>query len=502
MDRASAIQLFKEVQLRAKREARKSMQGFVQYTKEDYTMKWFHHVICDYLDRLLDDENYPDVQKLMIFVPPQHGKSELSSRRFPAYILGKNPAQKVALCCYSPDLAGGFNRNIQQIIDDESYIDVFPETYLNSSRVSADSSGGVLRNTHIFETVNHHGYVKTVGIGQALTGTTVDIGIIDDPFKDRTTANSQKQRDHVWDWYQDVFSTRLHNKSKQLMLFTRWHEDDLAGRILDPENPCYDEEEAKQWSVITIPALREEDDEKNEMYDDPRAFDEALWEDKHNWEKFDKQRRINPIGFNSLSQQRPTAPGGNMIKTEQLQVIKKSELPFNPERVTWDFWIDGAYTNKNHNDPSALLSAYHHKATGDTYIAGCEAIRKEMPELIDYFRGFFETYYGNSRSKVNIEGKASGKSLKQLLRMPKFGGYNTVEINNEFVKDGKITRVENSGPFLASGKIHIIEGPWNKAFISECTAFPNGKHDDMVDVLTYAIHEFYIKKRRGRTIVG
>jgi len=476
------------------REHGSKLSQFTKYTKEGYEMEWFHELVCDWLDKLLDDVNHPDIQKLMIFIPPQHGKSELSSRRFPAYVMGKDPSRKIALCSYSPELASSFNRNIQQIMEEPPYLKLYPKTRLNSSRVSTDAKKGVLRNTTIFETVKFGGYVKTVGIGQALTGTTVDIGIIDDPFKDRASANSTKQRDHVWNWYQDVFLTRLHNKSKQLLLFTRWHEDDLAGRILDPKNIHHDPQEAKEWTVIAIPALKEEGKpiEQAIDIDDPRQIDEALWPQKHSAEKFFKQRKINPTGFNSLSQQRPTAQGGNKIKKEWFETINLSEIPFNPSSVTWDFWIDGAYTEKTENDPSAIMSAYYDQITGKLYIRNVVEVRKEMRELISYFQSFSISNGLQHTSTVWIEGKASGKSLKQLLSKPEFGSFNCREIDNQIVSLGKLNRVESSEPFLASGKVVLIQGGWNNAFIDQCTAFPNAKHDDMVDVLTYAIHDSFM----------
>ena len=141
----------------------------------------------------------------MIFVPPQHGKSELSSRRFPAFALGKNPNLRIALCSYSSDLASTFNRNIQSIIDDNDFQDIFAQTKLNGQNVSTEIRKGALRNSSVFEIVGYSGFLKTVGVGGSLTGTSVDLGIIDDPYKDRKEANSQTIRNGVWDWYVDVF---------------------------------------------------------------------------------------------------------------------------------------------------------------------------------------------------------------------------------------------------------------------------------------------------------
>ena len=139
-------------------------------------MQWFHKCVCAYLDALYKG----DIKKLMIFLPPQHGKSELSSRRFPAYLLGKDPDLKLALTSYSQDLASRFNSDIQKVMKDPAYIKLFPNTVLSTE----------VCNSKVFEIEGNRGLLKTVGVGGGLTGNPVDIGIIDDPFKDRLEANS------------------------------------------------------------------------------------------------------------------------------------------------------------------------------------------------------------------------------------------------------------------------------------------------------------------------
>ncbi len=493
MNRAATKKVVNELNKVRREKGRTSMLGFVRYTKGDYDAQWFHKLICAYLDKLERGE----IKKLMIFIPPQHGKSQLSSRSFPAYVLGKNPKTKIAVCSYGGDLSMGFNRDCQNIIDSKEYQELFPETYLNS--VGAKETNGEIRNNHVFETVKHRGFFKATAVRSSLTGTSVDLGIIDDPFKDREQANSPTLRDKVWTWYQDVFLTRLHNDSKQLLLFTRWHEDDIAGRILNPKSPYYDAKEAAEWTVIALPALKEQTKPMPCSIDvaDPRAIDEALWENKHSAEKYIKRRKINPTGFQSLDQQRPTAEDGNKIRKEWLQVIKRSELPFNADAVSADYFIDGAFTDKTKNDETGLMSCYFHKQTGNLYIFNCSGVRKELYELLKYFRPFARQNNYGVKSSVYIELKASGHPLKSMLSKMEYGGFNTREVSNKVVALGKFNRVENSEPFLASGKVFLVEGAWNSAFIDQCAAFPNGAHDDMVDVLCYAVHKYFVKKEIG-----
>ena len=455
--------------------SRKSLDKFITYTKLDYDIQWFHKLICDKLDALLDGSLGKN--KLMIFVPPQHGKSEISSRRFPAYALGKDPSLKIAICSYSQDLASGFNRNIQQIIDDKAFQDLFPDTKLNSTNTSTDLSRGVLRNSSIFEIVKYGGFLKSVGVGGSLTGTPVDFGIIDDPFKDRAEARSKTIRDNVWAWYEDVFSTRLHNGSKQLLLFTRWHEDDLAGRIL--------EREAEQWEVVAIPAIKEQSKPLPQAIDinDPRAIDEALWEAKHSAERILKVREFSPLTFNSLYQQRPSAQEGNMMKRDWFQVLEV----YNPNNYKFDVYIDGAYTSNTNNDPTALMIIASNKL--ESIIINSTTVHFELYQLLEFIPKYFEVHNISKKARVFVEPKASGKSIVSMLKKLSF---NAIEIPNKVVSLGKISRVEDCSPSLQAGKVSILKGNWNEKFLDEVVSFPNASHDDQVDNLCYAVFEQFI----------
>jgi len=277
---------------------RRYFSDFVRYTKPDYQFNWHHVDICSKLDAFAKGK----ISKMMIFMPPQHGKSELATRRLPAYKLGLNPTTRIAICSYSDTLASAFNRDIQRVIDDTPYNNLFPNTYLNASNVSNDAHAAYLRNASIFETVGHRGFVKTVGVGGSLTGTPVDLGIIDDPFKDREEAMSIRIRDKVWSWYTDVFETRLHNESQQLLIMTRWDEDDLAGRILKTQ---------KGWDVIIYQAVKEKD-----IPGDPRQIGEALWPEKHSLERLLNIKDTSPFTFSSLYQQEPKPSKDTLVFPE------------------------------------------------------------------------------------------------------------------------------------------------------------------------------------------
>lgn len=487
MDRSEIInQLLFQRRIHAEL-ARRKVEHFSTYVNPKIENQWFHKIVYEVLDDWIEGRK----KKVAIFMPPQHGKSTMSSVITPAKILGQIPTAGIAVASYSDTHASKFNRECQDIIDSKEFRELYPGVVLPGKGVDTTNE---LRNNTYFEIVKHKGFFKAVSIGGSLTGTPVDFGIIDDPIKDRKQANSKTYRDNLWDWYNDVFKTRLHNDSRQLMLFTRWHEDDLAGRLFNPKNEHYDEEEASEWTIICLPALKEE---KSPMVgateiNDPRQIDEALWPEKHSAEKHIKTKRINPQTHASLNQQRPSPAKGNKLKREWFQIIGENELPFNPNHIKKDFFIDGAFTEKVQNDETAQMCCT--KYQGNMYIFNCHGVRKELHKYLEYIVPWLKQMNYSAVSKVNIELKASGYGFYSMLRSPNYGSHNCVAIPNEVVRFGKLTRVENIQPTIASGKVFLVRGSWNEAFIDQCASFPNDTHDDMVDVLAYAVHDYFINE--------
>ncbi len=271
------------------RQSKTSFKKFVKYTKEDYIMQWFHAVICDKLDEFAAGL----IKNMMILMPPQHGKSELATRLFPAYIHGRDPDKRIAIASYSDTMASGFNRSIQRYMDTEAYGKVFPNTQLNGSKIFNTNYTNYSRTEHLYEIVNKKGSLRTVGRGGSLTGNPVDLGIIDDLYKDRAEARSMAVSQFTYEWYVDVFRTRLHNDSQQLIMNTRWDDNDLVGRIL--------EDQPDKWVVIKFPAIKTKDVTPY----DPREEGEVLWESRHSLEKILEQKKLSQVSFNSLYQQDP-----------------------------------------------------------------------------------------------------------------------------------------------------------------------------------------------------
>ncbi len=450
-----------------RRDAIERFPVFLDYSSQTYSRQWFHTLIAERCQQLL--QGTLTTSKLMIFVPPQHGKSEIVSRKFPAWALGKNPLLKIVGVSYSADLAQQFSRAIQRTIDSSEYGDVFPNTFLNNQRVKNDTQRGWLRNVDMFETVGFGGFYKAVGVGGSLTGTPADLGIIDDPIKDALEANSETYRNRVWDWYTDVFLTRLHNNSKQILIQTRWHADDLAGRLL--------EREGDQWTIISIPAIRED----MSLKDDPRKLGEALWEERHSRERLEEVEQRSPRTFAALYQQRPTVAGGNIIKREWFKHISQSEFNrmHNNEPVV--FFIDTAYTDKSDNDPTGIIATC--KIGNDLYITHGEKVRQRFPDLLRFVPNYVKQHGYTNRSSIRIEPKANGISV--IDQMKETTGLNVTQTPSP--KDSKETRLNAASPTVECGRVILVDGAWNEVFVDEVCGFPSKPHDEYVDVLCYAI---------------
>lgn len=307
----------------AKRElARRNLLSFTKYTMPEFRPAAVHLAYYDILNRFANG----DIKKLIISMPPQHGKSEGSTRRLPSYILGKDPNKKVAICSYNQPFARKFNRDNQRIIDSQAYNNLFPNTTLNKSRFNEDA-GNEMRSADEFEIVDSRGGVKVVGRGGALTGNPVDVAIMDDLYKDYSEGNSPIVLESAWDWYTSVLRTRLHNDSQQLIVFTRWNEEDLIGRLENTEivKEIQSIQELKsikpnEWVKINFEAIKT----TNPTELDPREKGDPLWSERHSIEKLKEDRALDPEKFECLDQ-------GNPIPKEGLMYDKFSTYSDLPE---------------------------------------------------------------------------------------------------------------------------------------------------------------------------
>lgn len=453
------------IQLKLKIEAPADFASFLRYSIPKYQLKWFHRVIAEHCQKLLNG----GIQNLMVFIAPQNGKSEIVSRNFPAWALGRNPDLKIVGCSYSAVLANSFSTSIQRTISDEKYQAIFPNTLLNG--MNGRRARGYKRNEDYFDILDSRGFYKAVGVGGSLTGTPADIAIIDDPVKDAMEAYSQNQRDRVWEWYTSVLMTRLHNSSRQLFIMTRWHEDDLAGRIL--------KQEPERWTVLSIPAIRETLDDGNHF--DPRQVGEPLWPERHSLERLLAAKSRSARVFSALYQQSPSVESGNIVKESWFKSVTPEEFRKKRTDEPIVFFIDTAFTEKTSNDPTGIIGTC--SIGNSLYITCAEKVNMKFPDLVRHIPEFVKANGYTRKSSIRIEPKANGLSVIDQLQ--ELTNLNVVATPSP--RESKETRLNASSPFVESGRVYLVNGLWNDAFIDEVCGFPAKPHDEFVDLLNYAI---------------
>jgi len=370
----------------------------------------------------------------MIFMPPRHGKSELASKRFPAWCLGRNPTRQIIAASYNSDLANDFGRNVRNIVAEPEFGQVFPGVAL-----AADSQAANRMNT------NHGGAYVAAGVGTAVTGRGAHIALIDDPFKDREEADSERRRNTVWDWYRSTLYTRLMPGGAIVLIQTRWHEDDLAGRLL--------EQEPDQWQVLELPAVSD--------------TGQALWPEWYDKPALDRIKdTIGPREWSALYQQKPQPDEGTFFRREWFQTWGK--LPALRYYGTSDYAVtDGGGDYTVHrlwgiaSDGDVYrVDGWRGQTTSDQWIeAKLDLIAKYKPLA----------WFG--------EGGVIQKAIEPMLRRRM--RERNVHCRLEWLSSvsDKPTRARSFQAMAATQRVFFEPG----ADLSEFLVFPAGKHDDDVD---------------------
>ena len=310
-----------------RRSASTHLSDFIKYVHSDYLMGWVHKEICDTLDTFIADVKAHKAPRLVICMPPRSGKSEIVSRNFPAFAFGVNPDLQIIASSYSSDLTSRFNRDVQRIIDNDKYRQIFPDTFLNSQRVKT-TTGAYIRTSDLFEIVNHKGAYRSTGVGGGITGLGADILIIDDPLKDRAEADSATIREKVWDWYTSTAYTRLSDGGGIIVMATRWHQEDLIGRLIRHMN----DGNGDKFIVINYPAIAEHDEPH-------RKQGEALHPERFSLERLQSiQTTIGSRDWAALYQQHPVPDGGAVFKLDTFKRWNNTNLPPKFDRLigSWD----------------------------------------------------------------------------------------------------------------------------------------------------------------------
>lgn len=283
-------------------------ESFIDFAKAVYPFLEFTPFHRTYYT-ILEAFAHGRIPKLIVSMPPQHGKSVGATTLLPAYMLGIDPDMRIAIASYSGTLASKFNRRVQRIFDSREYGEIFPDTTIKQGTKPA----AYIRTSDEVEIIGHKGELISVGREGSLTGNRVDCFILDDLYKDAMEAQSPIIRENCWEWYTSVVRTRMHNNSRELIVFTRWHEEDLIGSLLASEphrEICslsdIDDVDSDTWLVLNFEALKSS--VATEI--DPREEGEALWPEQQSRELLLAKRRLDPIRFEALYQGHPSTREG------------------------------------------------------------------------------------------------------------------------------------------------------------------------------------------------
>lgn len=337
-----------------------------------------HRVIAEALESVASG----DCLRLLLSVPPQHGKSELCSRKFPAWFTGKFPWKHTILGSYSADLAEGFGDDVRNTINQQEYAQVFPGVGLRK--------GGKAKDHMV---TNRGGKLSFIGRGGAGSGKPADLLIIDDIIKDAKEAESKTIRNDCWEWFTKVAYARCHAASAIIVIMTRWHEDDLIGRLTDPKNKHYDAEEAKKWTYINIPAILTAKEKKLadalgiKLNKDGEA---ALWPQRFPLHHLRSAQRLNPIGFSALYMGRPTPPEGAFYKRNMLYGYKPNELP---KELRYYGSCDLAVSTERDRDKSVILNWGMDEYETLWLLPDCYWGQKNSDELVDTLIDYARAYH-------------------------------------------------------------------------------------------------------------
>ena len=449
-----------------------NLLSFTRHTLPAFAPAPFHIAYYEVLTRFAMGE----IKKLMITMPPQHGKSEGATRRLPAFVLGQDPDKRIAIVSYNTIKARKFNRELQRIMDDDRYYELFPQTLLAgqaSYQEQGRRSRNYARNSDECEIVGYQGSFKTIGVGGSLTGEPVDMLIMDDLYKDASSAWSPVIRQNVADWYDTVASTRLHNDSQQLLVFTRWHMEDLAGRLLEQEG-IYDPIENPQgWLLVSFPAIQNRPPSEQ----DPRAEGEPLWPERHSLEKLLEIKGRSPTVFESLYQQNPQPSQGLMYE----EFSCYTDLPSRSYSVAY---IDAADSGADY-----LCALFYKEAEDGNYITDV-LYTKDPMEVTETTLTYMLQQHQVER--CHIESNNGGNLFVSNLQQRSWDTGNRLTRFNPFHQNqNKTARI-----FAASASVQkLIKMPldWKKRFpkfARDLTGYlrvGTNAHDDAPDALTGSI---------------
>lgn len=460
---------------------RRSFRDFILTVNPAYTPNWHHEIIIKELQHLVDD---PNCNKLILTMPPRHGKSELASRLLPAWLFLHNRNKHIIAASYSGDLAENMCRDVKRIMSSDEFFQVCPELYIGSMEgKKADTGTGramgrrafprnFVNRSDYFELPRGKGTYRCSGVGGSITGMGGDYLILDDPVKNGEEANSPALSDKSWDWFGNTFLTRQAPGAKILVIQTRWSMKDITGRILESSD-------APNWRVVSFPAIQFENQYRHP--DDKREVGEVLWPDRFPLSELNK---IKPLlsrrDWNCLYQCNPVPAEGNIINPKDF--VLTDTLPNNYSKViqSWDLafgdsndYVAGIVIGLSDNK-YYLLDLFHKKVSFNRTISAIKSMSEVWP----------------TTSKIYIEKSANGFAAIDVLQK-EFS--NIVPV---VAKGDKASRVSTIVHLIENGRVLApANAPWLNEFLLECGQFPNGAHDDMVDAMSQGLNQIYTGKK-------
>jgi hypothetical protein len=484
------IELHKHLKASQIERARRGILAFTLWTMPEFQVNWHHSNLARKLNAFVRGE----IRFLMVFMPPRHGKSEMVSRRLPAFIHGQYPDAEIMAVSYLDALAADMTTATQAIIDSAAYRELFPATRI--SPPSTLYTKGT-RNSSEHHIIGRKGKYRGQGVGGSFTGKGANFIIIDDPIKGREIADSVAFRERLWNFWENDLFTRLETdlvtgrKGQVLITLTRWHEDDLAGRLIEKMKK---DPRAIQWDVISYPAMKVNHEDPT----DPRQLGDPLWPKKYDLDQLNQIRAGGVRVWTSLYQQNPTPDGGSMFKNT---MFKFEAIP--PEFDYRFITADTSYKEKKENDPTVFSSwgvVGEQLHLIDIWHNWIKAVDVE-DAVVPFIEGNINYGYRHTW----IEPQGHGIYLNQKFALKDFHIPNEEELK-EFYKDrrlDKVQRANNVLPHLSHRYVVInkdiinratgLQVPTKEELVAECLSFPNTKHDDFVDTLIDALKIVYGK---------
>lgn len=414
------------------------------------------------------------VKRLLITMPPRHGKSEFTSKYFPAWYLGRNPDHRVILSSYEADFSMSWGRKVRDLLNEHGQR-IFGVSIRRDS--TAANRWGI---------AGRLGGMDTAGVGGPLTGKGAHLFIIDDPVKNSEEAASPTIRSKTWDWFISTAYTRLEPGGSMLLIQTRWNTDDLAGRIL--ENAKSSGIGDEPWEVVNLPALAEEGDPLG------RDVGEALWPDRYDTDKLNAiKRHGGAYFFSALYQQRPTPAEGGAFRREWFRYWRPDGDGFARLAVPVGLpqllrladcrrfaTVDLAFSTKKSAD-FTVIAAWAVTRRGDLVLLDLHRDRMEGPGIVPAIRAMSSKH---GLDYVCIESNGAQLGMVQAARQ---AGLTVRPLRAE---QDKLTRSAVATIRTEAGQVYFpASAPWLSDFEGELLSFPNGAHDDQVDCLSYAALE-------------